>query len=38
MKQQSMFAKAINKDALKKAMSNPKSRKEIEKILAKVKL
>lgn len=32
------FSKAIDKKALKKAMSNPKSRKEIEKILAKVRL
>lgn len=38
MKQQNLFKNAIDKKALKKAMSNPKSRKEIERVLAKVKL
>ena len=31
------FKKAIDKKALKKALANPKSRKEIENILKKVK-
>ena len=35
---QKMFASAINYDALEKAMNNPKSRREIERVLAKVKL
>lgn len=38
MKQQNLFAKAIDKKALKKAMSNEKSRKEIENILKKARL
>ena len=38
MKQQNLFARAIDKKALKKAMSNEKSRKEIENILKKVRL
>ena len=38
MKQQDLFKNAIDKKALKKAMSDPKSRRKIEKVLAKVKL
>lgn len=38
MKQSKLFANAIDKKALKKAMSDEKSRKEIEKILSKVRL
>ena len=34
---QKMFADAINYDALNKALSNPKSRKELEKIFSKVR-
>lgn len=37
MKQQNLFAKAIDKKALKKALDNPKSRKEITNILRKVR-
>ena len=38
MKQtKNLIAKAIDKKALKKAMQNPKSRKEITAILAKVR-
>ena len=37
MKQQNLFANAIDKKALKKAMSNKKSRKEITDILKKVR-
>lgn len=38
MKEQNLFAKAIDKKALKKAMANPKSRKEITDILKKVRV
>lgn len=37
MRQQNLFAKAIDKKALKKALSDEKSRKEIESILKKVR-
>lgn len=37
MKQQNLFKNAIDKKALKKAMDNPKSRKEITDILKKVR-
>ena len=37
MKKQNLFANAIDKKALKKAMENPKSRKEITDILKKVR-
>lgn len=37
MKQQNIFAKAIDKKALKKALDNPKSRKEITDVLKKVR-
>ena len=33
-----LFANAIDKNALRQAMSNPQSRKEIENILKKVRL
>ena len=38
MKQQNLFKNVIDKKALKKAWENQKSRKEIERVLAKVKL
>lgn len=37
MKRQNLFAKAIDKKALKKALDNPKSRKEITDVLKKVR-
>lgn len=37
MKKQNLFASAIDKKALKKALDNPKSRKEITDILKKVR-
>lgn len=38
MRKQNIFAKAIDKKALAKAMNDEKSRKEIENILKKVRL
>ena len=37
MKRKNLFAAAINKKALKKAMSDPNSKKEILNILSKIK-
>lgn len=37
MKKQNLFANAIDKKALKKALDNPKSRKEITDVLKKVR-
>lgn len=37
MKRKNLFAAAINKKALKKAMNDPNSKKEILNILSKIK-